>query len=121
MFSVGAGFFLLTGFAEWVYKRLTMNSPSEGILEEALRISSTSRRESYGHPLPNHQRIAALWNGYLQSKGVGAVTDLTLEPADVVMMMILVKMAREMNTTTRDNFTDIAGYARVGAIIKGHE
>jgi hypothetical protein len=98
----------------------------ESILEEALRISGGARQENYGHPLANHIRIAELWNGYLRARhtnadGARVRTPLALEPVDVVHMMILLKVARELHTSKRDNWTDMAGYARCGARIGRHE
>ena len=99
---------------------------SESILTEALRVTGGDRNENYGHPIANHQRIADLWNGYFAARavdvaGVRQPTQAQLEPADVVNLMILLKLARELHTSKRDNFTDIAGYARCGAQIGGHE
>lgn len=80
-----------------------MNKPT--ILEEAAQITGGSRQENYGHPLPNHQRIAILWNAYLEARAVpadrrgGAPTlprEAHLRCADVVMFMILLKIAREL-------------------------
>lgn len=98
----------------------------ESVLEEALRVTGGDRKENYGHPLANHMRIAELWNSYLVARAVDAagnrrLTQSELGPADVVNMMILLKVARELHSTKRDNFTDIAGYARCGAKINGHE
>lgn len=74
------------------------------ILQEADKIAGEDRSRDYGHPLENHQRIADFWNTYL-----GCVC---IEPQDVAMMMILLKVAREMNCHKRDNLTDIAGYVK---------
>jgi hypothetical protein len=97
----------------------------ESILTEALRVT-TERPENYGKPLANHKRIADLWNGYIYAKSVQqdgsrASFPPTLSPADVVNMMILLKIARELHTSKKDNFVDMAGYARNGAQTQGHE
>jgi len=99
---------------------------TDGILDEAIRITSGDRRKNYGHPLPNHQRIADLWNGYLRARSVNgdgkhAITQPELDAKDVVILMMLVKVARELHVTKRDNALDIAGYARCLAQIQGHE
>ena len=105
---------------------MSKRKPPESILTEALRVTGGDRQENYGHPLANHQRIADLWNGYLMAKqvnpdGTRVTTQLSIMPTDVVSMMILLKVARELHTSKRDNFTDLAGYARCGAQIQGHE
>ena len=78
----------------------------EDILDEAKRIVSGPRRRDYDHPLPNHQRIAALWQSYLDIRKPG-----DLRPDDIAMMMILLKIAREVYTPKRDNMVDVCGYA----------
>jgi len=82
---------------------------SENILQEADRLTTKDRMVSYDHPLPNHERIADLWNAYMRNR-LGPETPLN--PSDVCHMMILVKMARDMFCPKRDNLVDIAGYAR---------
>lgn len=87
------------------------------ILEEALACTSGDRRRDYDHALPNHQRIAGYWNAHLKSVGIEGV----LSPADVALMMILLKVARQARTPKRDNLVDIAGYARCVAQIEEME
>lgn len=77
------------------------------ILQEADKIAGEDRSRDYGHPLENHQRIADLWNTYL-----GDRMDVPLYPREVAIMMILLKVAREMNSPKRDNLADIAGYVK---------
>lgn len=74
-------------------------------LEEALQITSGDRARDYGTPLINHLRIAVRWNILL-----GARLEKPINPADVVLMMIDLKIAREQQTHKDDNFVDIAGY-----------
>jgi hypothetical protein len=90
----------------------------EGVLQEAVRVTSGQRRADYDHALPNHERIALLWNSYLMVRkdARGELSSL-----DVAQMMILLKMARIAHRPTRDGFVDIAGYARCGSQIEGFE
>ena len=85
-----------------------MENP-ETILEEAARLTSGDRQRDYAHPLPNHDRIARLWNAHLSNRSDphGPIT-----PQNVAEMMILLKLARQGFTPKRDNLVDIAGYAR---------
>lgn len=78
---------------------------SESILQEAERLINGDRRGSYGHPLDNFTNTADLLNTFLHAK---LKTKLTAE--DVAMIMVLLKLAREMNAHKRDNLTDAAGY-----------
>jgi hypothetical protein len=82
---------------------------AETVLEEAARLTSGDRQRDYDHPFRNHQRIARLWNAYLdcrkEPKG-------RIMPEDVATMMILLKIARNVFTPKRDNLVDVCGYAR---------
>lgn len=82
----------------------------ENILQEADRITTRDRAEAYGHPSVECTRIAALWSTYL---------GIHVEAEDVPIMMILLKISREVNAPKRDNLVDIAGYARVAEKIHG--
>lgn len=76
------------------------------ILEEALKVSSDGERQrDYGHPLENHERIAAMWNIQLGKKLKEPIT-----AREVALLMISLKLSREINTPKRDNLVDIAGY-----------
>lgn len=77
----------------------------KSILQEALEVSGASRQRDYGHPITNHQRIADMWSVVLGNKLTKEIT-----PREVALMMICVKLAREVNTPKRDNLVDIAGY-----------
>jgi hypothetical protein len=59
--------------------------------------------------MPNHQRIARLWNAYIANR---KEPQSRLTPEDVARMMILLKIARDVFTPKRDNLVDICGYAR---------
>lgn len=90
----------------------------EGVLQEALRITSGARQRDYDHPLPNHERIALLWNSFLRIRRnpSGEIT-----PEDVATMMVLLKIARDSFNPKRDNLVDMAGYVRCIARIRGEE
>jgi len=75
------------------------------ILEEASAVAGESRQRDYGHPKVNHERIAAIWNVLL-----GPKLTRPIEAREVALMMIGVKLAREVNTPKRDNLLDMAGY-----------
>lgn len=90
----------------------------ETVLDEAARITSGPRQRDYDHPSPNHQRIACLWNAYLF---IRKEPEGEISPADVATMMILLKIARNVFTPTRDNLVDICGYARCLEQIKERE
>lgn len=76
------------------------------LLNKALEIVNGARQENYGSPEQNFARIAAFWTLYLQRH---------ITPADVAIMMILMKTARlQNNIEHEDSWIDIAGYAANG-------
>ena len=91
------------------------------VLLEAQEAVFGERAKTYGHPKENFKRIADLWNAYFvaQYPGFGPPAPV-LEPVDVAQMMILMKMARLVETPNhRDSWVDIAGYAETGARVLG--
>lgn len=83
--------------------------------ERAAALVNGPRQAAYGHPYPNHERIAAFWNARLADK-----LNAPLEPHEVAACMRLVKEARLMQTPGhRDSLDDIAGYADVEFLIHG--
>lgn len=74
------------------------------ILKEANRVINGERRQAYGPVKESFERVAKLW-----SVAVGK----EVTPQQVAIMMILFKVARELNAHKPDNLTDIAGYAQL--------
>jgi len=84
----------------------------ENILHEADRLTSSDRRKEYGGATESFSRIAALWS---------VVLDTKVTPQQVVLCMIQLKVARQMNGYKRDSLVDIAGYARTGEMVQDGE
>jgi len=103
---------------------MKVNNENESILYEALKITN-ERVSTYGDPIDNLSTIASLWNQYIKSKSKTKLkyeNDLCIITSkDVSMMMILLKVARELNSANKDNLIDIAGYCRLASIIEGFE
>jgi hypothetical protein len=75
----------------------------ESILMEAARLTRADRNKTYGHPLDDYLRTAALWTAYLG-------THIDYQQAMVCMM--LVKISRLAHSPEhRDSIVDVAGYA----------
>ena len=84
---------------------------TESILAEAYALVYGERGEIYGHPRENFQRTADLWR---------AVLGIEVTPAQVALCMVLVKVARLVETPDhRDGWVDLAGYAETGARCEG--
>jgi hypothetical protein len=78
------------------------------ILAEASELINGDRAADYGDATLNHMRIAEFWNNYTDHQ-------LKLSASDVAIMMILVKVARCMESFKDDSFVDICGYAALAA------
>lgn len=75
----------------------------EDVLEEALRLTSGDRQNSYGPPDQDFDRTARMWT---------ALKGVDFSSRDVALFMIALKLSRETHQRKRDNAVDIAGYAR---------
>ena len=88
---------------------LEREAKEESVCEEADRLTSGDRQAAYGPPDQDFTRTAdmanALWSHKLSAK---------LDSVDVAMFMILLKLSRQTHQTKRDNWVDIAGYAKCG-------
>lgn len=79
------------------------------LLEQAADLIDGDRNNTYGDPADDFVRIADLWNVYLRER---FDVTLRLEPADIGLLMVLLKVARLMHTPDHaDSYVDIAGYA----------
>jgi hypothetical protein len=78
----------------------------QSVLAEAADIVSGERDNTYGAPEDNFLRIAKLWS---------VIFEKEITASQVASAMIAVKLARQVNRNTYDNWVDIAGYAACGA------
>lgn len=84
--------------------------PRAQVLALAAEAVLTARNVAYGEPEDNFKTIAALWNAYL-----AAIGPRPLEPHDVAVLMILVKIARIAATPEgQDHWVDSGGYSACG-------
>lgn len=98
-------------------KSSATKSSTPTILTEAEAAVYGPRQAIYAHPRDNFERTARLWNGYLFAKDSNATI---LTASDVAYMMVLLKMARLMQTPDhRDSLVDMAGYAATAARVAG--
>ena len=85
------------------YMENTEEDNTESIFEEAQRLVNGDRQWAYDHPLDNCKRIGEIWATILE-------LDKPLEPEKVALMMIGLKIARQIHRSTRDNLVDMMGY-----------
>jgi len=98
-----------TLYCQEVRRNDNMEGEECDVLEEALRITQGDRNPSYGPPDQNFQRTAAMWS---------ALKGVHFEAREVAMFMIALKLSRETHQRKRDNWVDIAGYARCGSLCR---
>jgi hypothetical protein len=82
------------------------NQEMRKLLDDAAGIITGDRQRKYGDPTDNHSLAASFVNAYLQPLGGRA-----LDGRDICNLMILVKLARDIHSRTRENMLDIIGYA----------
>jgi hypothetical protein len=95
--------------AEWMGLDV-LYQQTEDVLEEALRITRGDRNAQYGPPDQDFRRTAAMWS---------ALKGVAFEPREVALFMVCLKLSREVHQRKRDNWVDIAGYARCGSLCSG--
>jgi hypothetical protein len=83
------------------------------LTQTAASLITGQRQEDYGPPVKNFQRIANLWNGHME-------TDI-FTPRKVAELMLLLKMARTINSPTEDSYVDAIGYAAIAGELAGIE
>jgi hypothetical protein len=88
-------------------------SDDEDILDIAARITRGDRQAVYGPPEQDFRKTADMWTGLFQYM---LAEDAKFEPRHVAMALICMKMSRECHQRKKDNWVDIAGYARCGSL-----
>jgi hypothetical protein len=92
-----------------------IGDPAAILLDQAKKIVTGARRQSYGTPEDNFTCIADLWTAYLQRRSA-VKQEYGPDQTDVAVMMVLMKVARLAETPNHaDSWRDIAGYAACGA------
>ena len=80
------------------------------ILTEASGLITGQRQQDYGTPEVNFQRMADYANIHF---AYNLANNIPISPRQTAEYMILLKMARTINSPTRDSYVDICGYAGI--------
>lgn len=84
------------------------------ILSEAISLINGDRNTTYGDPLEDFSITSSFWQTYL-ARTVVARGSLDIQPHDVAVLMILLKISRlSWSPEKRDHWADIAGYTGCG-------
>ena len=87
----------------------------EEVLDGARQCVCGQRQEDYGSPEDSFRAIGLLWEAYLNTRCLGAGSDVSIMPEDVAAMMALLKIGRiAAGEPKADNWVDLAGYAACG-------
>jgi hypothetical protein len=81
--------------------RTALKDIDKTLLDEAYLLVTNDRNHTYDHPAVNFRRIADLWS---------VVLGVKVDPDQVGMCMVMVKLAREIHEHKRDNIVDSIGY-----------
>lgn len=76
----------------------------EPILDEAKRLITGARHDTYGDAGEEFRNVAAAWELYLKGR-------TEIRPEDFINMMIILKVFRARHGYHRDSYVDICGYA----------
>lgn len=82
------------------------------ILQEAEILTTSTRRATYGHPLDDYTRVSDVLSELFKHK-----LKERFVAEEMPMIMIVIKLSRELYCHKRDNRVDIAGYANVLELI----
>ena len=84
------------------------------VLDEIYKCVCQNRMSSYGDAEDNFKAIAAIWQQYLETRGIAKPNSITAQ--DVAAMMIAVKLSRIANDPNHmDSWIDAGGYSVCGA------
>lgn len=100
--------------------------PKQNILQEADSLTAGDRGADYGHPEDDYAKTGMIWGALLHKwskESAASNYPIPVPPELGCLMMVGVKLSREVNKHKRDNLVDGCGYLRCVEMIherKGH-
>lgn len=91
-----------------IRRRSTRVAPRRSALKIAEDLVNGDRRDAYGSPLLDYERVAGMVNALFARKLKEPFT-----AQDFPLIMICIKMSREVHRHKDDTLVDIAGYVAV--------
>jgi hypothetical protein len=82
-----------------------MSTTNESMVDEARRVVLGERNESYGDPRDDYLKTAKIWSGLLAHK-----LKADISPEEAMLLMVGLKLSREVHRHKRDNIVDAHGY-----------
>lgn len=73
--------------------------------DTATQLVLGDRNASYGNPADDYAKVAKLWSGLLHP-----ILQRDITPQEAILMMVALKLAREVHRPKDDNIIDAHGY-----------
>lgn len=73
--------------------------------DTATKLVLGDRNASYGNPAEDYAKVAKMWSGILHP-----ILSRDITPREAILMMVLLKLSREVHAPKPDNIIDAHGY-----------